>query len=640
MNKHITFLIILLTGIIVFLYVVQTRFSETIDKATQAEQQFLIKQIIAADLITKITVIEALSYKIPLTANKSKILKIYMRTLDKEILEVHNLINLLESGGTYTKIVPLNIAGRNSYTKTFYFDRQTSIPIEVIRLKPQIELLRQFSRELDQLTSKKIKAITHHEPLMLLGKKITLLTKSTDSIFRRMKEDGNQLYYEAQEKLNKKNMEISRKKIRYNFVIFATIFIVFVLLFMILKYFIRELYNKLYVDRLTGLHSRAKLEGTEFREDALLFLIDLDDFSDINSLYGMDFGDKVLRNQADKLKHFDSRATSFRVAGDIFGILYRAFPDDDQQVQKKIIEIQSRLKDCTKCNMELSVTIGAARGSDCLHDAYTALDIANTKNEPFWVYHDESTYMREVKFNRLWHDELKAALDNDTIVPFFHPIVDRDRNVIHYETLMRLKRSNGKTEYISPSVFLDVAMKTKLYLPISRRLIQKAFEFFSDKPEVSFTINLSYDDMAKEDIQGFLHEMITRHHAQNRIVFEVLETSFIDNPILLEDFFTTFREYGVKFAIDDFGAGYSNLKRVVALNPDYLKIDGSLIQAMLRDKRSHKMVENIVEYAREFGIKTVAEYVSSPEIFEECKRLNMDYCQGYYFAEPSPQLEL
>jgi EAL domain-containing protein (putative c-di-GMP-specific phosphodiesterase class I) len=52
------------------------------------------------------------------------------------------------------------------------------------------------------------------------------------------------------------------------------------------------------------------------------------------------------------------------------------------------------------------------------------------------------------------------------------------------------------------------------------------------------------------------------------------------------------------------------------------------------------MVENIVEYAREFEIKTVAEFVSTPEIFNECKRLNMDYCQGYFFAEPSPQLEL
>jgi len=368
--------------------------------------------------------------------------------------------------------------------------------------------------------------------------------------------------------------------------------------------------------------------------------IDMDDFSDVNSLYGMPFGDKVLRNQADKLRHFDPEAKIFRVAGDVFGIYYASCANEDAVIEEKITQIRDCLKDCTKCNMEISVTVGAARGEDCLHDAYTALDIANTKDEPWWIYHDESRYIREIKFNRLWHDELKSALDHNAIVPFFHPIVDKDKNVIHYETLMRLRRSNGKTEYISPAVFLDVAKRTKLYLPVSRRLIEKAFIFFRDKPDVSFTINLSYEDMEKEPIQSFLSDMIAQHHAAGRVVFEVLETSFIDNPELLDQFIAHFRSLGVKFAIDDFGAGYSNLKRVVALNPDYLKIDGSLIQAMLHDKRSHKMVESIVEYAREFGIKTVAEYVSTPEIFAECQRLNMDYCQGYYFAEPSRQLEL
>jgi EAL domain-containing protein (putative c-di-GMP-specific phosphodiesterase class I) len=108
----------------------------------------------------------------------------------------------------------------------------------------------------------------------------------------------------------------------------------------------------------------------------------------------------------------------------------------------------------------------------------------------------------------------------------------------------------------------------------------------------------------------------------------------------IEEFVRRFRAFGVCFAIDDFGSDYSNLLRTLRLAPNYLKIDGSLIQAMLRDRRSHKMVANIVEYAREFDIKTVAEFVSTPEIFEECKRLEMDYCQGYYFAEPSPQLEM
>ena len=640
MNRRTLILTILLVISLLFLFVVQMRFSGMIETGTKAEKTFLAQQIIASDIRSKIDRIESLSYKIPLIANRSKLLQVYMLKLEETIHEMKALIDLLQTGGTYTTRISLNLAGRDAYAKNYYLPAPDHLSTKVIRLKPRIMLFEKMTYKLNHLVNQKIDAKQHGRPLQTLGSQISLFAKSLDSIFRRMKEDANQLYFDAQVKHTAILKQVERRKTRYNYVTFATLTIILILFLLLLRTFIQELRHKLYYDRLTGLSSRARLEETDFSDSSLLLLVDLDDFSDINSLYGMSFGDKILRNQADKLRHFDAKAKSFRVAGDIFGIYYPTFPDDDTLIEEKIDVIRSHLKDCSKCNMEISVTIGAAKGSDCLHDAYMALDSANTKGEPGWIYHDESTYIREVKFNRLWHDELKAALDNDTIVPFFHPIVNKDKEVIHYETLMRLKRSNGKTEYISPSVFLDVAKKTKLYLPISRRLIEKAFVFFSDKPDISFTINLSYEDMEKEPIQAFLKEMVETYHAAGRVVFEVLETSFIDNPDLLEEFIAHFRAMGVKFAIDDFGAGYSNLKRVVALNPDYLKIDGSLIQAMLHDKRSHKMVENIVEYAREFGIKTVAEYVSTPELFAECQRMNMDYCQGYYFAEPSPQLEL
>ncbi len=640
MNKRTIFLSVVLAFLLMLLVTSQARFSSTLDDESRIENDYLTEQVIASDLIHQISQIQSLTYKIPLTANTPHLLDVYMGKLSRTIQKSAHLIQLLESGGIYVRTAPLNLPGMDHYTRSFSLRPPHSIPEEVIHLKPRIKLLETMRKNLETLSHQKLDARKHHKPLNALGEQITYFTKSIDSIFRRMTEDANQIYYEAQKQHTFLVQKSKSKKTKYNYITIIILFTILFLFLILLRHFIRELQNKIDFDRLTGLYSRAKLEGTEFTEQSLLILIDMDDFSDINSLYGMAFGNTVLRNQAGKLRHFDPRAKIFRVAGDVFGVYYAAFPDDDTKIQERIISIQNLLKDCTKCQLELSVTIAAAQGTDCLHDAYTALDIANTKDEPWWIYHDESQYIREVKFNRLWHDELKAALDHDAIVPFFHPIVDQDKKVIHYETLMRLKRSNGKTEYISPSVFLEVAKKTKLYLPISRRLIEKAFVFFSDKPEVSFTINLSYEDMEKEPIQAFLAEMIEKYHAKDRVIFEVLETSFVDNPDLLEEFIAYFRSLGVKFAIDDFGAGYSNLKRVVALNPDYLKIDGSLIQAMIHDRRSHKMVENIVEYAREFGIKTVAEYVSTPEIFAECQRLNMDYCQGYYFAEPSPQLEM
>jgi len=639
MNRSTIVYTVLLIITLLFLFMVQIRFSMMIEKESALAKSFLAQQVVASDITGKIDRIEVLTYKIPLIANQEKLLKIYTDKLIGTAQQMRQLIDLLEKGGTYTAKIPLNIAGQDTYIRTYEIPPPEHLSTIIVQLKPRIKLFDQMIKELDRLVYQKIDLIRRKESLEQLGKNISLFAKSLDSIFRRMKEDANRFYYDAQQKHDAVLRKIEKRKARYNVITLITLIMILSLVFLIIKSFVGQIRHKLYIDRLTGLYSRARLEETTLGEESLLLLIDMDDFSDINSLYGMEFGNKVLINQADKLRDFDPAARSFRVAGDVFGIYYPVFKGSDAEIERKIHAIRSHLKDCTRCNMELSVTIGAARGNDCLHDAYTALDIANTKGEPWWIYRDESSYIREVKFNRLWHDELKAALDNDTIVPFFQPIVNHEKKVIHYETLMRLKRSNGKTEYITPGVFLEVAKKTKLYLPISRRLIEKAFVFFSDKPEISFTINLSYEDMEKEPIQFFLQEMIERYDAAGRVVFEVLETSFIENPDLLEEFIAHFRAMGVKFAIDDFGAGYSNLKRVMALNPDYLKIDGSLIQAMLHDRRSHKMVENIVEYAREFGIKTVAEYVSTPEIFQECQELKMDYCQGYYFAEPSPRLE-
>jgi len=640
MNKRLVLLVVLLFFSFLVMGAVQILFSRILKDESHIDENYLYRQVLASDLTNQIKTIQAQMYKVPLVSNSKAVTAKNMDQVTEAIEKAENMIALLEYGGRYSRTKYLNLPGINSYTETIKLDAPPNASEEVLHLRPQIERLKSKRRQLESLINQKLQARKNHASLHQISLKITLFYKSLDSIFRRMHEDANQLYYDAQHLHLAHSQKIQSFKRRYTVISYALLVVIVGLIFLLTRYFYRELQAKIRIDRLTGLGSRAWLEAQTFSDTSLLILIDMDDFSDINSLHGMPFGDTVLRNQADKLRHFSSEAEVFRVAGDVFGLYYPSYQGDDDAIEKKIHQIRAQLKDCSKCNMEISVTIGVARGKDCLHDAYTALDIANTKDEPWWIYHDESRYIREVKFNRLWHDELKSALDNDRITPFFQPIVDKEKHVIHYETLMRLKRTNGKTEYISPAVFLDVAKRTKLYLPISRRLIEKAFVFFSNKPDISFTINLSYEDMEKEQTEAFLEKMIEKYHARNRVVFEVLESSFIHNPELLDTIIARFRSLGVKFAIDDFGAGYSNLKRVIALNPDYLKIDGSLIQAMLHDRRSRKMVENIVEYAREFGIKTIAEYVSTPEIFSECQDLLMDYYQGYYFAKPSPRLEL
>jgi len=427
--------------------------------------------------------------------------------------------------------------------------------------------------------------------------------------------------------------------------IYSAVILLLLTIFLGIYYFVKALKQKLYVDELTQLYSRVKLEETLFREESLLFLVDVDDFSDINSIYGSNVGDEVLCCVSRKIKAIMPFAEHFRVSGDVFGIYistnisYTNINGIKKQIKEIRDYIQYHHEENRVCQEEISVTIGVARGESCFHDAFMALDIANSKSEPYRIFHDESDFKEEIEFNRYWHKELVLALEKDSIVPFFQPIVDVKMQIVNQEALMRLHREgeDGEGEYLSP-IFLEVAHKTKQYRGLSQKMIEKTFIQFSDSALGSFSINLSSEDIEKEGSQVFLKSMIQQYDVANRVTFEILESSVIHNKTLLEAFISEFKSYGVRFAIDDFGSGYSNHRRVVNLDPDYIKIDGELIQYMLKDKKSYKMVENIASYAKEFHIRTVAEHIDSPELFEACKALGIDYFQGYLFAKPSPQV--
>ncbi len=100
------------------------------------------------------------------------------------------------------------------------------------------------------------------------------------------------------------------------------------------------------------------------------------------------------------------------------------------------------------------------------------------------------------------------------------------------------------------------------------------------------------------------------------------------------------KKFGVKIAIDDFGAGYSNFERLLDYQPDLLKIDGSLIRDIETNSYSKSVVKTIVAFAKEQNIETIAEYVENGNIYKILKKMGVDYSQGYYFGKPEPLSKL
>jgi len=225
-------------------------------------------------------------------------------------------------------------------------------------------------------------------------------------------------------------------------------------------------------------------------------------------------------------------------------------------------------------------------------------------------------------------------LEEDRLIAYYQPIVKAYGN--SFECLVRIQDGD---RVISPFFFLDAVTKTKYYSQLTQRMIEKSFQYFTGKG-VTFSINLSFDDIEDKDLVIFLNNKITEYGVENQLILEILESESIQNFGLIRDFIHSMQSKGVQIAIDDFGSGYSNFTYLLELKPDYIKIDGSLIKDIATVEESYILVRTITNLAHELGIKVIAEYIENEAIYNKAKRLYIDGYQGYFLGAPNSTMEL
>jgi EAL domain-containing protein (putative c-di-GMP-specific phosphodiesterase class I) len=121
-----------------------------------------------------------------------------------------------------------------------------------------------------------------------------------------------------------------------------------------------------------------------------------------------------------------------------------------------------------------------------------------------------------------------------------------------------------------------------------------------------------------------------------RIVFEITERETVHNVALLEKFVRELRSEGFRFAIDDFGSGFSSFQYLKRFPVDFIKIEGEFINNMSKNEIDLAFVESAVSMAKSLGIETIAEFIENEETLDLVKSLGIDYAQGYLLATPQP----
>lgn len=409
-----------------------------------------------------------------------------------------------------------------------------------------------------------------------------------------------------------------------------------------------QLEYRLYHDILTDLgNHEAMMKNISNEKKETLFIIDINGFQKYNDIYGLETGNTILKKLANKLIDFNVKNiySIYRIYGDGF-VLQRnsdILVDESFEVQKNELlssfeNIGIYLEEIDE-SINIDITIGASiNEKNAFIKADMALKYAKKENLQIAVYTENIDSSKKLLNDLYWKNEIKIAIKNDAIVPVFQAIVDKNQNIVKYESLMRLKKyEDDEEKLLSPFLFLDAAINTQQYNKLTRIMIQKTFAFMHNK-DVNFSINLSFEDFSDPLRVEFLHEEIEKFGVQNRLVIEVLESETVSDYELIIDVLKEFRKKGVKVAIDDFGSGYSNFEHILKLDPDFLKIDASLTKNILKDQRTFTLIKAITEFSQELNIKVIAEYVSTKEIFDKLKSLSIDEYQGYYFSIPSQEL--
>jgi diguanylate cyclase (GGDEF)-like protein len=407
-------------------------------------------------------------------------------------------------------------------------------------------------------------------------------------------------------------------------------------------------------DAVTGLYNRSELFDRAMLENNTgLILLNIDGFKEVNALFGQTCGDKILESVARELESqltnlsSSSNSTVYRLPGDEFLLRLKAKSDSFLT-----IAAESIVKDVSKLNIQwqeqtLHVDLSAGvsfiekPGSDMdietlLGQAALALEHGREKGVRICLYTEQLSKEATYEHNLFWASELKRALASDQLIPFYQPIYsNQDNKVSKYECLLRMQDESG--EFISPEIFLEIAHKLKLERRLTGLMIQKCFAKFSTLP-YEFSINLDYADISDDNTVELIIEHLKNTKAGPRVIFEILESDGIENYEQVMKFIEQVRPYGARIAIDDFGTGYSNFEHLLRLKVDIIKIDGSLVKVIDKDKSAYLIVEGLVSFAKRLGIQVVAEFVHNETIQQKVKTLGIDFSQGSYFGMPDKDI--
>ncbi|MBA3265467.1 MAG: EAL domain-containing protein [Nocardioidaceae bacterium] len=409
-------------------------------------------------------------------------------------------------------------------------------------------------------------------------------------------------------------------------------------------------------DSLTGLANRSlfmvrmqqamQKHTTQGGQFAVLFC-DLDGFKRINDLFGHAAGDELLGRVGARIKAaIRTEDTVARLGGDEFAVLVEnvTSPDDVDATCQRILESLRARVQLTTEEVSISTTIGVAmsatgRSADSLL-SQADLAMYHAKRHGKNRYETYHLALGEERRRRIeLVENLRRAIDSRELEVFYQPIVKLStREISGVEALVRWRRDG---ELISPKLFIPVAEESGLIVGLDQLVLdlvvaQVPHLRAAAGRQIIISVNISGQHLQSDDLRARVRTA-RQEMGDVNLVLEMTERDFVDSDRTTLAAMEALANENIRFAIDDFGVGFSSFSYLQRLPVSILKLDQSFVEGIERDEKARTLVRSVIVMADALGIDVVIEGIE-----RESQLYHLDSCaracsgQGYFFAKPIP----
>ncbi len=388
------------------------------------------------------------------------------------------------------------------------------------------------------------------------------------------------------------------------------------------------------------------------RNNSLLAVcfMDLDDFKPINDRYGHDVGDDLLVAVSARLQDaVRAGDTVARIGGDEFVILLSSLRDlnEVEPAVDRILQAVALPFNVQSLELTVSASIGLtifpldeADGDALLRHADAAMYEAKQRGRNrFHLYDNKLDHQIQQRYRE--QERVKEALNHNEFRLYYQPKVSlRTGEVIGMEALLRWQ--HPKRGVVGPYDFLPLVESTDLIVEVGEWVLDHALEQIRQWQVAGFcipvSVNIAARQMQQTDFVEHVREILARYPdvPAISIEMEILETAALEISRGAQIIRSSVESLGITFALDDFGTGYSSLAYLKKLPVSTLKVDQSFVRDMLHDSEDQAIIGGIIQLAKVFRRKVVAEGVETAEHAAKLLELGCDFAQGFGIARPMP----